>query len=187
MSTKSKTYRMLVAGGVFFTALSFTLSLVYDNWMVLASTAFLFSGLAVYGAWRLWLIRDKKARASYPEDGVCQDPLVRSLASALSNSYLKGVEGLSDGERVFVSSYLTQVILYTVQRSTLFNKSVFCDLLSKGCDVLFLEMQRQYQNPLQLVWEMEPVPLSEVIQDSTKLHILDSSTAIIISKLKLSE
>lgn len=186
MNNKSKTYRILVAGGVFFTALSFTASLVYDNWMILASAAILFSGLAVYGAWRLWLIRDKKARVSCPEDGVCQDPLVRSLASALSSSYLKGVEGLSDGERVFVSSYLTQVILYTVQRNTLFNKSIFCDLLSKGCDVLFLEM-KQYRNPLQLVWEMEPVSVSEVIQDSTKLYILNSSTAIIISKLKLSE
>ncbi len=188
MEKKDKFYRMLLAGGVFLTAVSLSTTLVLSDWVPSLAAAVLFTGVAVYGAWKVWLIKDHKEQVLVEQaDRTCQDPLVRSLASALSASYIKCIDGLSDGERVFVSGYLTLAILHTVRKSTLFNKSACCDLLSQGCKALLAEIQACTKSPLLLVWEMEAVPVEDVLADPLKRSILDQSAEVLIKNLKISE
>ena len=186
MNKNFRLYRILVAGGMFLTALSLTATLVCDRWALLFSSALLFCLIAVYGTWHIWPLGGNKPTQS-ARRSVYSDPVARSLATALSGSYLKGIDGLSDGEQVFVSSYITLAILFATEQKCVFNKATFCDLLLTGCEQVFKGMQQSMKAPLTLVWELEPIDICDVLSDGIKIQILDSAATKIVSKLKISE
>ncbi len=188
MNRKDFYYRLLVVTGVFLTAACLASTAILDNWLFPLSGAALFAAMAVYGGWCVWLVHDEEmANRRKIEEQEYENPVVRSLATALASSYAKHASWLSDGQSVFVTGYLALAILHTVRKHMAFNCSYFCDLIAEDCSTVLLKIQENQCSPVWLVWEMEPISLQKVLESEDLMAILHDSSTKIISKLKISE
>lgn len=92
MEKENRKYRIMLAVGVFMTALCLTATLVVNSQSILMAGAMLFIGVAVYGSWRIWSSIDRKRNREEPLQTVGDDPLIMSLTSSLAAAYMKGQE-----------------------------------------------------------------------------------------------
>ena len=188
MNKNESYYRLLLGAGVFLTALSLTSTLILSQHHVAYAIAVVTSGMTVFGAWKLWVIKEKKADEQMPDkENIYKDAQLRSLASTLAFSYLRGLNDLSDNELYFVSVYMTLAILHTLNKYLVFNKTVCWDLIAQGSAEALMEMQKSSSEPLQLVWDMKPVPVEAILNEPGMLELLDNSVENVFTKMKICE
>ena len=63
MNKNESYYRLLLGAGVFLTALSLTSTQHHVAYAIAVVT----SGMTVFGAWKLWVIKEKKADEQMPD------------------------------------------------------------------------------------------------------------------------
>lgn len=62
MNKNESYYRLLLGAGVFLTALSLTSTLILSQHHVAYAIAVVTSGMTVFGAWKLWVIKEPQIR-----------------------------------------------------------------------------------------------------------------------------
>lgn len=184
MKEVEKKYRMILAAGVFLTALALTAILVMDKRPWLIAGVCVTMPMVFYGSWGLWMLKDNRKDGNGEEAEWNADLVVSSLASALAASYARRVEGLSDGERVFLTGYVTQLILLTVDVNLTFNSWVMRNVIGRGCVTNLQEIQSRSSKTAGLLWEGEMFPVEKLVQDNEKVMRLDGWMDEIAKTLK---